>query len=135
VKPPSDIARLVGDLQALGFRVVRDEDGEWPGGPRIALERPRTRGVNAVRLSVDRGIWEVEVRVGRRWYEPFWALRVLAELPDQSRAFSHEERRAFTLEAARSIKGTREDRRRLRRRQKEYERAYTQWATGKGPHP
>jgi hypothetical protein len=84
---------------------------------------------------VDRGIWEVEVRVGRRWYEPFWALGVVTELPDQSRAFSHEERRAFTLEAARTIRGTVEERRRLRRRQKEYERVYTQWAMGNGPHP
>jgi hypothetical protein len=115
--------------------VVREEDGKWPGGPSLELERPRTHGVSAVRLSVDRGIWEVEVRVGRRWYEPFWALRVVAELPDQSRAFSHEERRAFTLEAARTIRGTVEERRRLRRRQKEYEHAYTQWAMGKGPHP
>ena len=132
---PRDIAGLVSDLEALGFQVVRADDGAWPGGPDIELRRKRSRGVSAVRLLVDRGIWEVAVRVGRHWYEPFWALRTLEGSRHQNRALSHEERRRFTVDAARNIKGTREERRTLRRHHNEYARAYTQWAMGKGPQP
>ena len=138
---PDGIARLIADLEELGFAVVEAEDGKWPGGPYIELARKRARGVRGVRMTVDRGMWEVEIRLGapwspdRRWHEPFMALRAAEGRPRQRRALSHAERRAATLDAVRRLKGTRRERRRITRAEHELTRAYNRWAQGKGPQP
>ena len=87
---PADIAALIDDLEDLGFDITKASDAPWPGGPQIELRRA-AGGIRAVRMAVDRGEWEVEVRIGRQWYEPYWALRVLDDKPDERRALSHAE--------------------------------------------
>lgn len=130
---PHDIAALVDDLRQLAFTLEHAEDHQWPGGPYLELNRRSRRGVRAVRMSVDRGIWEVEVQLGLRWYEPSWALRTLEGKPDQRRALSHAERRKATVGAVRNIRGTWRERRKLRARTIAHQRRYTEWAQGKGP--
>jgi hypothetical protein len=132
---PDDIRGLVEDLEHIGFKVATASDHPWPGGPRLELRRSGVRGIRSVQMSVDRAMWEVTVKIGRRWYEPFWALRVLDGQANQSRALSHAERRRYTVEAVRRIRGTRAERRELRRQQLSHRQAYTKWAMGEGPKP
>src|ERR687891_1860550 len=57
---PSGLAALVADLQDLGFRVVRAESHPWPRGWYVELARRRRRGIGRVRMTEDRGVWDVE---------------------------------------------------------------------------
>lgn len=132
---PEDIRGLIEDLEREGFKLVAESDHPWPGGPRLRLARRQMRGVSQVSLNVDHGMWEVMVKVGWHWYEPFWALRVVNGDSDERHALNHAELRKYTLQAVGGIRGTRADKRELRRRQRARNRALTRWAEGKGPHP
>lgn len=102
---PGELAGLVEDLEKLGYQIVDSTDAPWPGGPSVRLHHRGESGVQQVRLSVDRGIYEVMIQVAGEWYEPYWALRALDGEPDQSRALSYAERRASTLDAVQCVTG------------------------------
>jgi hypothetical protein len=132
---PEGLAALVADLEQLGFDVEREQWHPWPGGGEVLLRRPKVRGVRRVRLSEDRGVWDVDVQIGRAWYEPFTALRALEALPHQQRALSHAERRAATIELVERYKSDRAQRKAIKDRAKRLSEAYTRWAEGTGEFP
>ena len=82
-------------------------------------------------MTEDRGVWDVEVRIGRGWYEPFMALLALDERPHQQRALSHDERHKATLEFIQRCTGERAQVNAIKKRQKELAAASTRWAQGK----
>jgi hypothetical protein len=128
---PSGLAALVADLERCGFSVETEEWHPWPGGGRIELTRPRGAGVKRVRMTEDRGVWDVEVKLGRGWYEPFTALRALERRPHQQRALSHEERHNATLGLVTRFTGNRVEVKAIKKRERELTAAYTRWAQGK----
>jgi hypothetical protein len=128
---PSGLAALVGHLEKLGFRIVREESHPWPGGGHVELARSRGRGIGRVRMTEDRRVWDVEVKVGTAWYEPFMALRALGGVPHEQRALSHAERRAATVGLVRRFTDDRAQVAAIKERQKELSVAYTRWAEGK----
>lgn len=132
---PESLAALVADLEQLGFEVEREDWHPWPGGGDVQLRRPRTRGVKRVRMTQDRGPWDLDVQIGRGWYEPFTALLALNGQPHQQRALNHAERRAATVELIRRFTGARVQRQAIRERAKQLSLAYTRWAEGKGAFP
>jgi hypothetical protein len=132
---PDGLAALVADLERLGFEVEREEWHPWPGGGDIELRRRRARGVSRVRMMEDRGVWDVDVQVGRGWYEPFTALRALDGVPHEQRALSHVERRVATVELVQRFTGHRAQRKAIKDRAKQLSEAYTRWAQGKGDYP
>ena len=77
---PEELAALVADLERLGFEVEREEWRPWPAGGEVQLRRPTVRGATRVRMSQDRGAWDVDIEIDRGWYEPFTALRALETL-------------------------------------------------------
>jgi hypothetical protein len=132
---PEGLAALVSELKRMGFELEREEWHPWPGGGDIQLRRRRTRGVKRVRMAQDRGPWDLDVQIGRGWYEPFTALLALDERPHQQRALSHAERHAATVELVRRFTGSRAQRQAIKKRAGELSRAYTRWAEGKGEFP
>jgi hypothetical protein len=128
---PTGLAALVADLQRLGFSIESEEWHPWPRGGKVELARLRGTGVKRVRMTEDRGVWDVEVKIGRRWYEPLTALRALDERPHQQRALSHDERLNATLELVNRFTGERAQVNAIKKRQKELTAAYTRWAQGK----
>lgn len=134
-KLPEGLAALVADLERLGFEVEREEWHPWPGGGDVGLVRRGSRGVKRVRMAEDRGCWEVDVQIGRGWYEPHMALRALDAVPHQQRALSHAERHAATVELVRRFTGARAQRKAIKERARQLSEAYTRWAEGKGEYP
>ena len=127
---PSGLAAVVAELQQLGFRIARQESHPSRGGGPVELVRPRGRGIGRVRMTEDRGIWDVEVKIGRGWYEPSTALRALDEEPHEQRALSHADRRAFTLELVKRFTGDRSQVSAIEKRQEDLTAAHTRWAQG-----
>lgn len=132
---PEELAALVVDLERLGFGVEREEWHTWPGGGDVRLRRRTRRGVKRVRMVEDRGVWDVDVQIGRGWYEPFTALRALDAAAHEQRALSHGERRAATVQLVQRFRGDRAQRRAIKQRAKQLSEAYTRWAEGKGDFP
>jgi hypothetical protein len=132
---PEELAALVADLERLSFEVEREEWHPWPGGGDVQLRRPMLRGVRRVRLSQDRGLWEVDVEIDRGWYEPFTCLRALDALPHQQRALSHAERRSATIGLVERYTGDRAQLKAIKERSQRLSEAYTRWAEGKGEFP
>ena len=132
---PDGLAALVADLERMDFEIEREDWHLWPGGGDVQLRRRRTRGVKRVRMIEDRGVWDVDVQIGRGWYEPFTALRALDAVPHQQRALSHAERRAATIKLVQRFTGGRSQREAIKDRAKQLSRAYTRWAEGKDKHP
>ncbi|HWH43399.1 MAG TPA: hypothetical protein VNT32_01580 [Thermoleophilaceae bacterium] len=130
---PESLAALVADLEDMGFETEREEWHPWPGGGDMQLRRPRTRGVKRVRMMQDRGPWDLEVQIGRGWYEPYTALLALDERPHQQRALSHAERHAVTIKLVQRFTGSRTQRRAIKDRAKQLSLVYTRWAEGEVP--
>ncbi len=128
---PAGLAALVAELQRCGFSVESEEWHPWPGGGRIELASPGGAGVKRVRMTEDRGVWDIEVKIGGDWYEPFTALCALDQRPHQQRALSHEERADATLALVTRFTGERAQVKAITKRQKELTAAYTRWAQGK----
>lgn len=128
---PSGLAALVADLEQLDFRVVREESDPWPGGRHVELARPRGQGIGRVRMTEDRSVWDIEVKIGTAWCEPFMALLALDGVPHRQRALSHAERRAATLDLVQRFTGDPAQAAAIKQRQKELSEAYTRWAEGK----
>jgi hypothetical protein len=120
---PEGLAALVVDLQRMDFGIEREEWHPWPGGGEVQLRRRRTRGVKRVRMTEDRGVSDVDVQIGRGWYEPFTALRALDAVPHQQRALSHTERRAATIELVQQFTGERSHRKAIKDRAKQLSQA------------
>jgi hypothetical protein len=132
---PDGLAALVNDLERTGFEVEREEWHPWPRGGDIQLRRRRTRGVKRVRMTQDRGDWDLDVQIGRGWYEPATALRALDAVPHRQRALNHSERRAATVELVQRFTGERSQRQAIKHRARQMSEAYTRWAEGTGDYP
>ena len=132
---PDELAALVADLERLGFELELEELHRWPGGSEIRLRRPTGGGVTRVQLRQDRGIWEADVEIDGRWYEPFTCLRALDALPHEQRAFNHAERRAATIGLVERYTGDRAQLNAIKERAQQLSQAYTRWAAGKGEVP
>ena len=126
---PHDVALLIDDLRERGFSLVNEES--HPATAMAALELAADRpGVCGVRLQQDRGIWDVETRIGDDWYDPFTALRALNDLPHEQRALSHEERRAATVALVDQLRGDSDEVQKIRARHLDLIKEYTRRATG-----
>ena len=132
---PEGLAALRADLEQIGFTTESETWHLWPRGGELQLRRARTHGVRRVRMVEDRGLWDVEVQIGRSWYEPFTALRALDELLHHERALSHADRREAVVELVRRFTGERSQRQAIRKRASDLSKAYTRWARGKGDYP
>jgi hypothetical protein len=131
---PEGLAALVSALEQRGFTVVTECWKPWPGGSTVELSAPQGPAAKGVRLSEDRGFWEVEVRISRGmngWFEPFMALLALENRPHQQRALSHEERRKSTLEFIDRFTGESRQVRTIRNRRREIIKAYNRRLQGK----
>lgn len=129
---PRDLAALVADLESEGFTVAREEWSVWPGGGHVELAAPGTRpGVKRVRMLEDRGLWSVEVKIGRSWYEPMTALLALEGRPHEQWALSHAQRRRATAELTRRFTGDRREKRMIDARRKALTEAYMRRVEGK----
>jgi hypothetical protein len=132
----SGLAALVADLDNEGFTVDMEEWSPWPGGGHIELAAPASRaGVKRVRMIEDRRAWDVEVNIGRSWYEPFTALLALDGQPHEQWALSHAQRHQATLELVRRFTGERAQVKAIKARHKALAEAYTRWAEGKSESP
>jgi hypothetical protein len=97
------VARLVADLEELGFRIVVQDAVPARESAVLELSRERTEGVHRVRITEDLGTWEVDVQVGEDWIEPFAAMQALDGRPAEAWALTHEQRRTATLEFVRRL--------------------------------
>jgi hypothetical protein len=132
---PDGLAALVTDLERTGFEIEHEKWHPWPRGGEVQLQRRRTRGVKRVRMTEDRGVWDVDVQIGREWYEPFTALRALDAVPHQQRALSDADRHTATIDLVRRFTGDRSQRHAMKNRARQLSEAYTRWAEGKGDYP
>jgi hypothetical protein len=132
---PAGLAALARDLEAVGFQVEMEEWHAWPRGGEVELSAPSGHPVRRIRMVEDREVWDVEVKLGRGWYDLFTALSALQERPNQRRALTHEEQRPATLEFLRRFTGDSSEVKAIKRRQKELSIAVTRWAQGKGELP
>jgi hypothetical protein len=132
---PPIIDTLVADLEARGFVIKTHAEHDWPRGGEIELARRNTRGVSAVRLLEDRGVWEVSVKIGRSWYNPHTSLVALQDRPHAPRAMSHEDWLRSTVELVDRFSGDRADKAAIKARHREVNRAYNRWAQGKSHSP
>jgi hypothetical protein len=96
---PDGLARLVADLQRMGFAVSNDESQGWIFRKVTLLHPGRSFG-NTVRITQEHGLWEVEISIeGVGFHGPYDVLRALDGRAFERRLLSHEETLAATLEA------------------------------------
>lgn len=127
---PTGVAALRDELISLGYRTCREEGSDWPSAA-VDLEAPPGHEPRLIRLSHDRGVWDVEVVVQGELYQVFAALLALRGQADQQRALSNEERRDATLAFVREFDGSSRQADAIRTRADELRAAWTKRATGK----
>jgi hypothetical protein len=128
---PDALAALVAELRRAGFGVSDDESCGWAFRQVTLLNPERSYG-NVVRLIQDRGLWGVEVAVeGDAFHDPHEVLLALDAREFESRAMSHDERRAATLEVLDRLPHSAAEVQALRARLREYREDYRRWMSGR----
>ena len=115
----------------MGFSVTSDECSGW-AFREVELLDPRRPSGKTVRITKDRGLWGVEVSVeGDGFHGPHEVLLALDARPFESRAMSHEETLAATLEAVARMPSSEAEMATLRARLRKYREDYTRRMSGR----